>query len=833
MGKSAGSAPAAPDPAVTIPLQTAANKETFDYATNASRVNQYTPYGSVTWSRSGGTPGSFDQAGYDAAMQAYNSQPQPQQQDPYASWDTSGIPGGWGYHPSDSYSQDYYAPAPTREQFTTAGTPGGTWEQTTSLSPEQQRLYDANVASQLQQSQLLGKAGNNVAAQMGQPIDYSKLAQNGQLGQYSLNTGLASLPQFSQFTGGQNQSAPTSQSLQQGAMPDTPDTAAARYTLQQYNPLSMQAPGGVNTGSQIAGPQAASQGNYNLTPQERISAPGATAGSVSAPGVTAQMGSVDPSGKVAGPANSIQDRASPLLQALQQYQSQLGGIDPLQFNQQAADASYNQQTRYLDQQSQQQQQALESRLAEQGFVPGTPGYKQAMQNFMDTNNRTYADARDRATLQGSQVGQNASNTSMAAIQAQIAAAMGGANFGLNNDQSFANERLNQANFASGQNAQDFSQRLANAQFGANRQDAQFSQGMQGAQFNAQQNNDLFNQQMQGANFNAAQGANDFQQRLAGANFGANRSDTAFNQGLQGAQFASGEQQNQFARDLANQQNMFTQGLAANNFNAGQLQQGFANQNTAANLGMTQDQNAFGRNLQAAQLGTQQQGQDFAQQQAMAAQQRQQGLDANQVAQQLFQNSQSTTQANNANQQQAFQNQAAQLAQGNATTAQQQAMDVQSAQYQNQLRQQQLAELLQQRAQPLNELNALRSGMQVQAPTGNGQAQTPGMQSPDVLGAYNNNYQGQLNSYNAQVGSQNSLYSGLASLAPMLALYMSDIRLKTDIRYLRKTARGHNVYTYTIFGRPGFGVLAQEVAMTDPSAVHRHPSGFLMVDYSKV
>ena len=75
------------------------------------------------------------------------------------------------------------------------------------------------------------------------------------------------------------------------------------------------------------------------------------------------------------------------------------------FNQSAIDAAYGQQTRYLDPQIQQQQRALEARLSEQGFVPGTPAYNQAMQNFMDTNQRAYASARDSSILQGTQIGQ--------------------------------------------------------------------------------------------------------------------------------------------------------------------------------------------------------------------------------------------------------------------------------------------------------------------------------------------------------------------------------------------------------------------------------------------
>jgi hypothetical protein len=80
--------------------------------------------------------------------------------------------------------------------------------------------------------------------------------------------------------------------------------------------------------------------------------------------------------------------------------------DPQQYYQQAADAMYDKQKQYLDPQVALKQKALESRLSEQGFVPGTPGYNQAMQTFQDTNNRDYAAARDSAIGQGVTAGQN-------------------------------------------------------------------------------------------------------------------------------------------------------------------------------------------------------------------------------------------------------------------------------------------------------------------------------------------------------------------------------------------------------------------------------------------
>jgi hypothetical protein len=68
-----------------------------------------------------------------------------------------------------------------------------------------------------------------------------------------------------------------------------------------------------------------------------------------------------------------------------------------------------------------------------------------------------------------------------------------------------------------------------------------------------------------------------------------------------------------------------------------------------------------------------------------------------------------------------------------------------------------------RSQPLNELNALRTGSQVQNP----QFQTPPQQAttsgPNYLGAAQAGYQGNLDAYNASTGSSNSMMGGLFGL----------------------------------------------------------------------
>ena len=83
------------------------------------------------------------------------------------------------------------------------------------------------------------------------------------------------------------------------------------------------------------------------------------------------------------------------------------------------------------------------------------------------------------------------------------------------------------------------------------------------------------------------------------------------------------------------------------------------------------------------------------------------------------------------------------------------MDMQS-------RQQAISELLAQRGVPLNELNAIRSGSQV-APLQFGGVQGAGVKPPDLQGAANQQYQGQLDQYNAKVGQQNQMMSTVGTL----------------------------------------------------------------------
>lgn len=167
--------------------------------------------------------------------------------------------------------------------------------------------------------------------------------------------------------------------------------------------------------------------------------------------------------------------------------------------------------------------------------------------------------------------------------------------------------------------------------------------------------------------------------------------------------------------------------------------------------------------------------------------------------------------------------------------------LQANQFNNQNRQQALSEMYQQRAQPLNELNALQTGQQVTSPQMPSYTNAQRSDTANLLTAANMGYQANLDASNASNASQSGLMGGLFSLGgaalsnPSLFNF-SDARLKRDIKPLFKLPNGIQVYSYRMIGKEHheMGVLAQEVAMVMPSAVAVDPeSGFMKVNYDRV
>ena len=312
---------------------------------------------------------------------------------------------------------------------------------------------------------------------------------------------------------------------------------------------------------------------------------------------------------------------------------------------------------------------------------------------------------------------------------------------------------------------------------------------------------------------------------------------------------------QLANRLANQG--ITQGSEAYNnamLNAGNAQQQAyeSARNNAVSGGINAAQGMFGMNLQQGQFANQALGQQFGQnvtnQQLgnSAAAQNNQMMLANQQAynqalgQQNTQNMGAADFANQAAQAQygmgmqnaALQNQAAQQAYQQA---------LQSGQFQNQTAAQKFAQAQALQQNPLNMLNATRTGQQMQVANipNVGQSNPAALQAvagPDMLGAATALGQYNMNTYNQQAAANNSMMGGLMQLGGqaggMLAGGMfSDRRLKKNIKRIGTHALGIGLYTWDyLWGQPFSGVMADEVEKVMPEAVGVHPSGFKWVNY---
>lgn len=188
------------------------------------------------------------------------------------------------------------------------------------------------------------------------------------------------------------------------------------------------------------------------------------------------------------------------------------------------------------------------------------------------------------------------------------------------------------------------------------------------------------------------------------------------------------------------------------------------------------------------------------------------------------------------QQGGFANSAAQqaLQQQLGIGSQQYNQQMSSANYQNQMRQQQIAEQMQQRGFSLNEINAILSGQQVGMPgmpnfnSANASQATQYNQAAQSQGQYN------LDAFSAQQAGMNSAMQGLGGAAMMF----SDRRLKKNIVELAHTREGLGIYRYNYIWesddtKPHIGHMADEVEKVYPEAVQLDSSGYKMVDYGRL
>lgn len=165
-------APPAPDYTALARQQGQENRDTARWNASANRINEYTPFGSRVFTRnpSGGMTRQFDQSGYEAALRAYQSG---------AGGGLNGMVQGGG-EDSQTYNnglrsagggaapnaKDFYFEVPNGED---------TWSATTTLSPEQQALYEKDVAMRNRYADIAAQGLDKVGQNIGTPLDLSGL----------------------------------------------------------------------------------------------------------------------------------------------------------------------------------------------------------------------------------------------------------------------------------------------------------------------------------------------------------------------------------------------------------------------------------------------------------------------------------------------------------------------------------------------------------------------------------------------------------------------------------------------------------------------------------
>lgn len=155
-------------------------------------------------------------------------------------------------------------------------------------------------------------------------------------------------------------------------------------------------------------------------------------------------------------------------------------------------------------------------------------------------------------------------------------------------------------------------------------------------------------------------------------------------------------------------------------------------------------------------------------------------------------------------------------------------------YGDQSRQQAIQEQSFARNEPLNMINALRSGTQVQLPSFSAPGAQQAVPGADMLGAARGTYDAKLGGYNAQQAGKSNFMDGLFSLGAAGLTAFSDRRLKKNIVQVGKLPSGLPVYEFDYLDEThATGVMADEAVKLFPDAVAYTDDGYAMVDYARI
>lgn len=586
--------PPPPDTVGAAKAEAAGNKEVAQITAGYNRPTQIDPYGMTTWTfkGKGGTVDPALQKRVADAQRAYDA--------------ALKLPTGGGKN-NPGAGQDRQrqidaalanlnaAKAAIGPSMGTADNPRpGDWVQTTTLTPQQQAILNAEQGNDLALQQLASQGvgiAQNVLGKQWNPQGLPAMQGLRGIGASSIPLPSAN---FRQFQGPQFQGS-------QMALPTWQGPTGSMPTLQGM-------PGGAVQGFQgMQGGMAGITGPQGSMPQFQ-----GNTGQVA--GITGPQGNVHQLG--ADTVGMAQNR----LNNMQRVQE-----DPSQFaaqGDQVRDALYNQLTRFNDERFGREEQAERTRLANMGFVQGTAAYDNALREFRRSKDESYSGAANQAILMGG-AEQSRLYADMLAGRASNVG-LGQAQFG--QDQARYQQGLaeRQAQFDAGMAGRD--QTLEE-------QMARFQTGLAGRQQVEQEALNRFQTGMAGRDQTLEEQLARFQTGLAGRQQGQQEALDRFQTGLQGRQQTAAEAQQRFEAGMAGRGQTLAesqarqQALAQNYglglderqtaFNANLARQGF-------NADMAQSQLTADLNRYQMGLGERQaQQQSQMNQQALASQQRQQ------------------------------------------------------------------------------------------------------------------------------------------------------------------------------------------------------------------